>query len=86
MIPIFRLKFLLLFFGSFSIFGQQTSIYTHELKEFDNAISLYKDMQFQSAQILFEKVKSNVTNQEVQADCAYYIANCAVRLNQQMPI
>ena len=55
MIPIFRLKFLLLFFGSFSIFGQQTSIYTHELKEFDNAISLYKDMQFQSAQILFEK-------------------------------
>uniref|UniRef100_UPI0040498296 tetratricopeptide repeat protein n=1 Tax=Flavobacterium sp. TaxID=239 RepID=UPI0040498296 len=79
---LFRLQFLLLFFGSFSIFGQQSSIYTHELKEFDNALALYKDMQFQSAQILFEKVKSNIQNQEVQADCAYYIANCAIRLNQ----
>jgi len=80
--PLFRLNFILLFFTSFSIFGQQTAIYTHELKEFDNAVSLYKDMQFLSAQILFEKVKSNVSNQEVQADCAYYIANCAIRLNQ----
>ena len=82
MIPIVRLRFLFLFLISFSVFGQQSSIYTHELKEFDNALALYKDMQYQSAQILFDKVKSQVTNQEVQADCAYYIANCAIRLNQ----
>ncbi len=82
MIPIIRLRFLFLFLISFSVFGQQSSIYTHELKEFDNAIALYKDMQYQSAQILFEKVKNQVANQEVQADCAYYIANCAIRLNQ----
>ena len=82
MIPIIRLRFLFLFLISFSVFGQQSSIYTHELKEFDNALALYKDMQYQSAQILFDKVKSQVTNQEVQADCAYYIANCAIRLNQ----
>lgn len=62
--------------------AQQTAIYTHDLKEFDRAITLYKDKQYQSAQILFDKVKSNATNQEVQADCAYYIANCAIRLNQ----
>ena len=82
MIPIVRLRFLFLFLISFSVFGQQSSIYIHELKEFDNALALYKDMQYQSAQILFDKVKSQVANQEVQADCAYYIANCAIRLNQ----
>ena len=62
--------------------AQQTTIYTHDLKEFDRALALYKDKQYQSAQILFDKVQSQVTNQEVQADCAYYIANCAIRLNQ----
>ena len=35
MIPIVRLRFLFLFLISFSVFGQQSSIYTHELKEFD---------------------------------------------------
>jgi outer membrane protein assembly factor BamD (BamD/ComL family) len=62
--------------------AQQTAIYSHDLKEFDRAIALYKDKQYQSAQILFDKVQSQATNQEVQADCAYYIANCAIRLNQ----
>jgi tetratricopeptide (TPR) repeat protein len=62
--------------------AQQTAIYSHDLKEFDRAIALYKDKQYQSAQILFDKVQSQTTNQEVQADCAYYIANCAIRLNQ----
>ena len=82
MIPIIKLRFLFLFLISFSVFGQQSSVYTHELKEFDNALALYKDMQYQSAQILFDKVKNQVDNKEVQADCAYYIANCAIRLNQ----
>ena len=62
--------------------AQQTAIYSHDLKEFDRAIALYKDKQYQSAQILFDKVQSQATNQEVKADCAYYIANCAIRLNQ----
>lgn len=82
MIQIFRLSLFLLAAAPTVVFSQQTSIYTHELKEFDNAVALYKEKQYQSAQILFEKVKATNTNQEVQADCAYYIANCAIRLNQ----
>jgi len=62
--------------------AQQSAVYTHDLKEYDKAISLYKEKQYQSAQILFERVKTQILNQEVQADCAYYIANCAIRLNQ----
>lgn len=32
--------------------------------------------------MIFEKVKYNATNEEVQSDCAYYIANCAIRTNK----
>lgn len=62
--------------------AQQSAIYTHDLQYFEKAEALYKDKQYQSAQIIFEKVKETTTNTEVQADCAYYVANCAVRLNQ----
>ena len=65
-----------------NVSGQQSAIYTSNLSEFDNAISLYKDKQYQSAQIIFEKVKHDNTNQDVQADCAYYIGICAIHLNQ----
>ena len=64
------------------ITAQQTAIYNHELTEFDKAIALYKDKQYLSAQIIFNKVIHQVTNVEIQSDCAYFIANCAIRLNQ----
>lgn len=62
--------------------GQQSAIYTNSLSEFDNTFKLFKDKQYQSAQILFEKVKQNNNSQDVQADCAYYIGICAIHLNQ----
>jgi TolA-binding protein len=65
-----------------TISAQQSVIYTNSLSEYDNAISLYQEKQYLAAQILFVKVRQYVKNQEVQADCAYYIANCAIRLNQ----
>ncbi len=65
-----------------TVSAQKTAIYTHDLKEYQRAIELYKDKQYQSAQIIFEKVKQTDFNPEIQADCAYYIANCAIRLNQ----
>lgn len=65
-----------------TISAQQSAIYTHDLSEFDKAVLLYKDKQYQSAQILFERVKQNNKEHEVAADCAYYIANCAIHLNQ----
>ena len=82
MIKVFRLSLFLLSAVPAVSFAQQSAIYTHDLKEFEKAQALYKDKQYQSAQIIFEKVKTSTNNQEVQADCAYYIANCAIRLNQ----
>ena len=62
--------------------GQQTEIYTHPLREYNRAVELYKDKQYLSAQIIFQKVKDENPHYEVKSDCAYYIANCAIRLNQ----
>jgi tetratricopeptide (TPR) repeat protein len=76
------LYFLLPLAGITSVSGQQSEIYTHKLSEYDNAILLYKDKQYQAAQILFDRVKQSNNDHEVQADCAYYIANCAIHLNQ----
>jgi TolA-binding protein len=81
MIKYLNLSFLVLFFSG-TILAQQTSLYTHELTEFNRAVELFKEKQYQAAQILFDKVKSKTDNIEVESDCTYYIANCAIRLNQ----
>ena len=65
-----------------SVSAQQTAVYSNQYSEFDKAISLYNDKQYLAAQILFEKVKQNKNSLEVESDCAYYSANCAIRLNQ----
>ncbi|WP_293895281.1 tetratricopeptide repeat protein [Flavobacterium sp.] len=80
-------KILMLFFlisiaGISKVSGQQSTIYTNNLSDFNTAISLFKDKQYQSAQILFDKVKHEDSAQDVQADCAYYIGICAIHLNQ----
>ncbi|WP_298225171.1 tetratricopeptide repeat protein [Flavobacterium sp.] len=75
--------FLWIFFAGISpVIAQKSAIYTHEAKDFDRAVGLYKESQYQSAQILFEKVKSVTKDIDQQADCAYYIAICAIHLNQ----
>jgi tetratricopeptide (TPR) repeat protein len=74
--------FLLLFIGILPISAQKSSIYTHDLKDFNSALSLYKEKQYAAAQIIFNKVKTNATTEELRSDCAYYAANCAIRTNQ----
>ena len=69
-------------FFSGTLLAQQSSVYTHDLIEFNRAIELYKDKQYQAAQILFDKVKSKTIIMEVESDCAYYIANLRYVLNQ----
>lgn len=76
---IFALMFLI---GFTSLQAQQSNIYTSETADFNKAVALYKEQQFQAAQILFDKVKQSTQSTEIQSDCAYYIANCAIRLNQ----
>ncbi len=78
----FKLSVLLvLFSGSSALFAQQSEIYTNNLVDYNKALTLYRDKQYQSAQIIFEQVKQKANN-ELEADCSYYIANCAIRLNQ----
>lgn len=62
--------------------AQETKIYTHEQKAFQDALALYNNEQYQAAQTIFEKVKVSTKDEETAANSAYYAANAAVRLNQ----
>ncbi|MFS4467145.1 tetratricopeptide repeat protein [Maribacter sp. 2210JD10-5] len=62
--------------------SQESKIYTHEKKDFQDALTLYNNEQYQAAQTLFEKVKANTKDEETAANSTYYVANAAVRLNQ----
>ena len=66
-----------------TFYAQQSAKFTHDLVKFDKALSLYNSKQFLASQSLFEEVKAEVKDQTIKGDCAYYIANAAVRLNQQ---
>jgi len=81
----FKQRLILLFLlASFSVsFAQQTKLFSHDLAAFKKAEALYNDNQFQSAQTIFSQIKKTTKDHMVESDCAYYIANCAVRLNQQ---
>ena len=73
------LSFLL---GGLSVQAQQSYNYTKENKDFYDAVSLYNEQQYAMAQILFDKAKIKNNNDEIQAESAYYSANCAIRLHQ----
>lgn len=68
---------------SFQIWAQQSATYTSNLAEYQKALSLYNNQQYLAAQSLFGSVKKDTKEAVLLSDCAYYIANCAVRLNQQ---
>lgn len=76
------LGLLFVFTLSFSGFSQESAQYTNDLVNYNRAVKLYQDNQYKAAQKLFKRVKTQDNNTSVEADCAYYIANCAVRLNQ----
>ncbi len=75
------LSVFLLLFGNAT--AQQTAAFTNDLLDYNKAIELYNNDQFLAAQSMFSRIKSASNDNGVQGDCAYYIANCAVRLNQQ---
>ncbi|MCK0124453.1 tetratricopeptide repeat protein [Gelidibacter sp. F2691] len=76
---IFLVSFLLLIGSSYA---QQSATYTNELVDYQKALTLYNNKQYQAAQSMFDKVKDATDNEQLEADCTYYYANCAVRLNQ----
>ncbi|MEY8847536.1 tetratricopeptide repeat protein [Psychroserpens sp. XS_ASV72] len=75
--------YLVFFCFSLSIQAQQSATYTSDLVDYQKALTLYNNKQYQAAQSLFETLKQEAPNEILESDCAYYIANCAVRLNQK---
>ncbi|PKD20422.1 hypothetical protein APR41_14185 [Salegentibacter salinarum] len=76
------LLFVVLILFSFKGISQRSANYTHDLAEFNKALELYNNQQFLAAQNLFDEVKEQTEDEKIEGDCAYYIANAAVRLNQ----
>ncbi|MFD1163881.1 tetratricopeptide repeat protein [Hwangdonia seohaensis] len=68
---------------SFQIMAQQSATYTSNMADYQKALSLFNNQQYLAAQSLFRSVKKDAKEDLLQSECAYYIANCAVRLNQQ---
>ena len=66
-----------------SVFGQQSESYTNEMVDYQKALSLYENDQYLAAQSLFAQFQKTAKTDVLKSDCAFYIANCAVRLNQQ---
>lgn len=64
-------------------YGQQSAIYTDDLVKYTSALSLYNSQQYLAAQTLFQEIKDDTSDTTIKGDCSYYIANAAVRLNQQ---
>ena len=63
--------------------AQQTKVFYHENKMYQEALALYNSQQYQAAQALFDKIKASAPNDEVEANSVYYSANAAIRLNQR---
>ena len=75
--------FLLLYICALSqLFAQKSAILTYENRDFQMAQNLYQDHQYSSAKAQFENIKSTTKNTEIQSDCTYYIASCAIKSDQ----
>ena len=71
----------LLLFFSFISFAQKSDIYTNPLKEYNHAIELYNNRDFVAARHLFDKIKSDFSNDsEYKANCEYYAAFSTIQL------
>ena len=64
-------------------FAQQSAAYTNGFVEYQKALALYNNQQYLAAQAAFKQIKKSSKGEAIESDCAYYIANCAVRLNQK---
>lgn len=68
---------------SLPIFSQETAVYTNKLTSYYHAIELYQNKNYAAAQQQFNAIKNQFNaSSEYKANCDYYIANAALRLNQ----
>jgi len=76
-----------IFFILFSFFqgsAQKSTIFTHELVDFNHAMELYSNRDYVASQLVFEKIKNDFDDaSELKARSYYYEAFCAIRLKQK---
>ncbi|MDO9595745.1 MAG: tetratricopeptide repeat protein [Lutibacter sp.] len=71
------------FLATLTISAQQTTIYTNSLAAYNHAVELYQNKAYLAAQEKFIDIRSQFDNaDEMKANCDYYIANSAIRLEQ----
>ena len=78
-----KLVLILFLLVNSALFAQKTAIYTHSLKEFNEALALFNDQQYIAAQHLFQVAKEKATDEETKATATYYIAYAAVKLGNK---
>lgn len=70
--------------GTLSVVSsQETQIYSHDDKAFQDALTLYNNQQYQASQTIFDQVRATTKDGETAANSAYYAASAAIRLNQR---
>lgn len=81
---IFKIFFLFTLILVSSGYAQKSKIYTHELVDYNHAMSLYMSKDYVAAQLVFNKIKNTFDQaSELKARSYYYEAFCAVRLKQK---
>ncbi|WP_196891973.1 tetratricopeptide repeat protein [Aureivirga marina] len=66
-----------------TFFAQKSIIYENDLKKYNHALTLYNDKAYTAAKHIFEELEEKFDNStDYKANCAYYIANCAIRLKE----
>ena len=78
-----QLTFFITLAFCFQLFGQQSAVYTSSLGDYQKALQLYNSQQYLASQNLFSQINKTTDDENVQSNCAFYIANAAIRLNQQ---
>jgi tetratricopeptide (TPR) repeat protein len=80
-----KLAMALLFVFSFTTItnAQQSKILTDHLATYNQAVDLYQEDQYLVSQRLFTQVLETSNDEVIKGNATYYIANCAVRLNQR---
>ncbi|MGB6269442.1 MAG: tetratricopeptide repeat protein [Olleya sp.] len=78
-----QLTFLITLVFCFQLIGQESAVYTSSLGDYQKALQLYNSQQYLASQNLFTQIKKTSDDENIQSNCAFYIANAAIRLNQQ---
>lgn len=78
-IGILIIAFLITFFT----YSQKTAIYTNNLAAYNHAVELYQNKSYNAAQEKFKEITNQFKpTSELKANCEFYIADAAIKLNQ----